>query len=284
MPHVDWGAAQAWIASLEPDPSGHEARRRAVAAVWLDELRDALEIDHRRWRHARVEGLGPLEGGMAERVARAADRAAAMVGDALRPLRGGRVLPPIAVIALGRTEDYYTFTSHYYPEEGRWGTSGGVYINDGSECFPMIVLPVQVRHSVEETIAHEMTHHALRGMELPEGIEEGLTQMMEERMTGQTAFRLDHEMLARHRERWPQIGLDRFWSGEAFASAEDDEQELAYHLAQVIVRGLLTERPRQFFAFARACANCGPDAAAVEHLGESLSDMAGRWVGAAGEL
>jgi hypothetical protein len=135
LPHVDWAAA-AWIARTLPDDQQRDAQRRAIAAAWLDELRDALTADHRRWRHAQVEGLGPLEGGIALRIARAADHAFDVVGEALHPIRGQAGIPPVAIIALDSSETYYTFIAHYYPEEGHWGTSGGIYINEGPDAFP----------------------------------------------------------------------------------------------------------------------------------------------------
>jgi hypothetical protein len=143
----------------------------------------------------------------------------------------------------------------------------------------MIVLPLQVNHGFEETIAHELTHHALKELGLPLCLEEGLTQMMEERITGRTHFRVTHELIQRHRDHWSEVGADRFWSGEAFHSAEDDEQELAYHLSQLIVRSLLSDRPEEFFAFARACREQGPETAALEHLGQSLNALGAHWTG-----
>lgn len=274
LPHIDWGAADAWIARTEPDPARHADRRRAIAAAWLDELRDALDDDHRRWRHPQVEGLAPLEGSASQRVARGADRSIEVIERALKPIRDDIPVPPIAVVALSSDEHYYSFISHYYPDEGQWGTSGGVYINDGADSFPILTLPIQLKWAVEQTIAHELTHHALHGLELPLWVEEGLTQMMEERVTGHTNFKLDHEILERHRDRWPEIGLDRFWSGDAFHSPDDDVQELSYHLAQLLVRSLLAQRPRDFFAFARACRDQGIETAAAEHLGARLDVLA----------
>lgn len=279
FPHVDWGAAERWM-ELEAPAGRRDDLHRAIAAAWLDELRDSLSDDHCRWRSALVEGVGPVTDGLATRTSRCVERAARVIREAMTPIRGSRAIPPIAVIALQRAEDYYSFISPYYPEEGEWGTSGGVYINEGEDGFPMIVMPVQTKSSVERTIAHELTHHALRIMSLPIWVEEGLTQMMEERVTGSTDFRLDREMLARHRERWDTGGIERFLSGEAFHSAHDDEQELAYHLSQVIVRGLLSSRPEDFFCFARDCGNGeSVEDAAVMHLGESPADLVGGMIG-----
>jgi hypothetical protein len=278
FPHVDWGAAEAWIRGHASTPTDEARFRRAVGAAWLDEVRDTLEEDHKRWRHAGIEGLAPMADDLAVRTARGADRARDIIADALKPMRGMSPIPVVCVIALAKSKDYYSFISRYYPDEGEFGTSGGVYINEGEPSIPMIAMPMNLKHSVEQTLAHELTHHALRGLELPLWVEEGLTQMMEERVTGHTGFTMNQEFLERHQERWGEDGvaIGRFWSGDAFHSPHDDEQELAYHLAQLLVRGLLTERPKPFFAFARACAGEGVRAAADEALGEQPEQIAAR--------
>jgi hypothetical protein len=253
MPQIDWGAVETWIGRRNEEPAKHAGLRRAAAAAWLDEVRDALKEDHRRWRHEQVEGLGPMEGDAAIRIARGTDGAIATVTRALSRIRGPEPIPPIALVALATTESYYSFVSHFHPEEGEWGTSGGMYINDGPDSFPVIALPTNLKWALEQTIAHELTHHALRGVELPLWVEEGITQMMEERVTGVPNFKLDREMLERHRERWLESEMATFLSGEAFSSAEEDTQELAYHLSQLVVRGLLDKDAEKFFAFARGC-------------------------------
>ena len=273
LPQLDWGAAEAWIERKATRPGACESLKRAVAAAWLDELRDALTDDHRRWRNVRVEGLAPLEGNNSQRVARGTDGAIKVIEKALRPIRGDDPIPPFAVVALNSSDNYYSFISHFYPEEGEWGTSGGVYINDGADSFPIIALPTNLQWALEQTVAHELTHHSLRGAELPIWVEEGLTQMMEERVTGVSNFRLDREMLSRQRDRWLDGDLESYLSGASFSSAEDDTQELAYHLSQLVVRGLLSREPDRFFEFARACRKTSWNEAALEHIGQTPEEL-----------
>jgi hypothetical protein len=275
LPQVDWAMADAWIRTRSNEPAELDRLRRGVAAAWLDELRDALRIDHRRWRTSLVEGLAPLEGTIGKDVADAAERSFKIVSSALAKIRGDEPAHSIAIIALAADEDYYSLLAHYYPEEGEWGTSGGTYHRGGAEEFPAIILPVKLRWGVDRTIAHELTHHLLADRGLPLWVEEGLTQMMEERVTGGTTFALNRELIQRHRRRWSEVGLSRFWSGEAFGSPSDDEQELAYHLAEALTRGLLAKRASAYFAFARAASDSdGGEAAAREHLGQSLTSVA----------
>jgi hypothetical protein len=292
LPHVDWAMASRWIEHQEPAlRRTSEAIQRAVAAAWLDALGDAVETDSRRWRSAAVEGLAPAAGNVGPRVAGCADRSIAIIGKALARLRGDpreHPISPVAVVALGTDEEYYSFISHFYSEEGAYATSGGIYIRDDG-AFPLLALNTQSRYNLEATVAHELTHHALKpdprrgqfGAGLPLWAEEGLTQMMEEHVTRVTNFNFGREMLDRHRVLWDTIGLDGFVEGETFHSPEDERQELSYNLAEALVRSLLATRPQEFWAFARACYEEGdsPDHAARTHFDSSEAQLAADLIG-----
>ena len=247
--------------------------------MWLDELRDSLDEDHRRWRSRHIEGLAPLNGSIGPVLAAAAEHAFAVLRRDLRKIRGDEAIPPCAVVAITPISSYISFTSSYFPEEGAFATSGGLYLNEGESSFPLLVISGSVPSSVEATVAHELTHHALVSMDLPLWAEEGLTQMMEQRVTGVSNFMLDERLVRRHRAHWDEARLQHFIDGSAFASPEGDEQELAYHLAQWIVRSLLTSKPEAFFAFARECRKEGSDFACSRHLGSDPMALAAERVG-----
>jgi hypothetical protein len=261
--------------------------RRAIAAAWLDELRDALPTDSRRWRHAFVEGLAPLEGDIGTRVAAAADKSLRIIGKALTEIRGdprANPVPPIGVVVLATAEEYYSFVSRFYVEEGEYATSGGIYIGASADNFPLFAVNGQMKQEIEKTIAHELTHHALkpdRAMRatcagLPLWAEEGLTQMMEEHVTRSSHFVFNREMLERHRALWDEIGFEGFADGKVFQSPIGEHQELSYNLAEMLTRSLLSTRKRDFFAFARACRNEGADPveATRTHLGGTVEQLA----------
>jgi len=277
FPHVDWAMAATWIARQSVGTERARDLRRAIVAVWLDEIRDAMVVNHRRWRHARIEGLGPLKDRTAIVAAKAADHSIKVIEKSLRPILGSTPMEPVAVIVLATIEDYISFISPFYGEEGAFATSGGVYIPSVNESFPFIVLSAPRPQSVGVTLAHELTHHALVGLQLPLWVEEGLTQMMEERATGVHTFVLNRELVERHRDRWARAGLASFWDGSAFGSPHEDEQELAYHLAQILVRGQLDRDAEAFFRFTRACNAIGPDAAMRAHFGSSPDEAVHRF-------
>jgi hypothetical protein len=270
VPTVDWGMAAAWLEKETVDEVERTHLHRAVAAAWLDEVRDSLEGDYRRWRHARVEGLGSMERRIAQDAAEGADRSIRVIEEALGPILGGEKIKPVAVVALESAESYLTFIAPYYPDEGEFATSGGQYNAAFEGSFPFITLPVIGEYESAGVIAHEMTHHALAEFGLPLWVEEGLTQMMEERVTGQLMFRFDEEMVERHQARWEESGLEDFWTGASFLSPHEDEQELSYHLSQLLVRAQLQRDPARFFLFARDCRLKGSEVACAEHLGNDL--------------
>ena len=276
LPQVDWGMAETWASRRATAPTEHDRYRRAIAGAWLDAVCAALPTDHKRWRHTHIEGLAPIDNSTAQRIAAFADRAAVTIAGAMQPITDESHIEPVAIVALQARKDYYSFIAPFYPDEGEFATSGGVYIRERDWSWPVIAMPVESnRHSLEQTIAHELTHHALSGRDIPLWAEEGLTQMMEERVTGTPSLRFDFDTRDRHADHWDDDSLQRFWSGDAFHSPHEDEQELAYNLSQLIVRGLLTRQPTQFFAFARtATRDDNGEAAAREHLGVELAALA----------
>ncbi|MBX3322051.1 MAG: hypothetical protein KF757_03575 [Phycisphaeraceae bacterium] len=287
LPHLDWAAAWTMIErESNKDEVAASQLARAIVAAWLDELRDAMPTDSRRWRGWAVEGLAPLEGTIGKRVASYAERSLHVIGEAFASIRGSvrdEPIPPIAIIVLATADEYYSFISAYY-DEGAFATSGGVYLRESPSNCAALIINAQTRYSVNAAIAHELAHHALvpiteagrLGAGLPLWAEEGLTQMMEERVTGVSNFVFSREMRERHMQLWSEIGFDGLASGETFHSPDGEEQELSYNLAEAITRSLLSTRPGDFFAFARACVQDGVDAedAAIAHLGKDVQEIA----------
>ena len=272
LPFLDWDAADSRAERLEGGDHARDLWRRALAAAWLERLRSELPAPHERWRSANVEGLAPAADDMATVIRRTAEASFAAIQSALGDAWDQHPISPVAIAAVASTEDYYTLKSAAFEGEGAFAGSGGCYLK---RSYPIILLPTSTKWSVENTIAHELTHHALSDLSLPLWAEEGLTQMMEERVTRHTSFRVDRELLDRHVAHWSACGLHAFWSGEAFHSAEEDDQELAYHLAEMLARRMLADRPREYLTFLKQCdrEDLGV-AAAHRRLGMTLGELA----------
>jgi hypothetical protein len=275
LPQVDWGMADLWLmqsATNQDFPHGPLARRALVSA-WLEELRDALHEDHQAWRKPDFDGITPLNDALGKRIAATSDRAATEIRRALKPLRGDQPIPPYALVAIKPLNAYLSFKSHYVHSDSGSATSGGFYSRASSAGYPTIAINCATSHSSELVVAHELTHHALVDADLPLWAEEGITQMMEERVCSFTNFSLSRERVAEQHDRWSEDALDMFIEGAAHLSPEDNDQELAYHLSQWAVRSALERNPTQFFRFLSACRCSDPELAAKAVLGTSQADF-----------
>ncbi len=138
------------------------------------------------------------------------------------------------VIVFNDIDDYYSYMTYYYPEDGVFGLSSGVYLNNGYGHF---VFPHQDVTYAESITAHEMTHSLLVHLPIPSWLNEGIAVTIEDMITGSAPLRMDNELFERHKAFWGTKEIQEFWSGEAF-HRPDEGQELSYHLAQFAVKSL----------------------------------------------
>ena len=269
LPQVDWGMADHWVAQQPSDPDIRPRLKRAVVAAWLEEMRDALDADHQAWRRHDVEALTPLENAAGKRIAEASASAGAEIARALVPIRGRDPIDPYAIVALKPLEAYISFKAHFLHDDANVATSGGFYMQGSESEFPVIALSAAMPHALETILAHEVTHHALVDAGLPLWAEEGITQMMEERVAGGAPFNITSEQAARQRSRWAEDQLVEYVDGDMFKSPDDDDQELAYQLSQWVVRMALERDAKKFFEFLRACRSADPEHASQAVLGRS---------------
>ncbi len=85
------------------------------------------------------------------------------------------------VIVFNDIDDYYSYISYYYPEDGVFGLSSGVYLNNGYGHF---VFPHQDVTYAESITAHEMTHSLLSHLPIPLWLNEGMAVTIEDMITG----------------------------------------------------------------------------------------------------
>lgn len=162
---------------------------------------------------------------------------------------------------------YYSYVSAYYPKEGEFATSSGMFISAG--CAHFLARRADLT-AIEPVIAHEMTHSALSHLGLPRWLDEGLAVNTERRLTRQGHVPLSpQELLRRHLSFWGQPEIQEFWSGQSFFRA-DDGSMLSYELARVMVEQMSQDR-ELFTRFAlSARRDDGGAEAALEVLGADL--------------
>jgi len=170
------------------------------------------------------------------------------------------------VLVFENIELYYSYISHYYPEDGEFAMSSGVFLSDGYGHF---VVPHNELDHVEAVAAHELTHAMLAHLPIPAWLNEGLAVNMEASITGYSSYQLNEQKHNKHLDYWDANSIQKFWSGDSFHHP-GDASELSYHLAQLIVQSL-AEEYEIFIQFVnQADFNDGGEAAAIKVFGGSL--------------
>jgi hypothetical protein len=156
------------------------------------------------------------------------------------------------VLVFPNIDWYYSYTSHFYPDHGEYGGSGGMFLRDG--CPHTALYMTSTGHNLVPTFAHEMTHEGLSHLSLPAWLEEGVTQFIEHGVTPGGGFALTGEKLREHQWYWPKHGLGAFWWGQGYHRA-GRVQSLCYDLSNVLFHILAEEfRPPWFGLFGNSSA------------------------------
>jgi hypothetical protein len=270
MPLLDWAAVQAW-AALQGDETAQAQALEQGRHAWLLHLRQAL------WPHMRVTTtpeaylLSALEDAEADALARyvatARQRVTRTLGDLARLPPGERTI----ILVLDSEEDYYHYVSIYYPEEGEFAFSGGMFIHAGCPHFVVVRSDLA---TLEPVIAHELTHSALAHWHLPKWLDEGLAVNTEHRVAGvRGAAHTPQELHRMHQAYWTPQRIQAFWTGESF-DEPDQGSLLSYDLARILVQQLGHDWPL-FTQFAQSAQReDGGSAAAKQVLNVRLGALA----------
>jgi hypothetical protein len=180
------------------------------------------------------------------------------------------------VLAFRKSDHYYDYISDFYPDEGEFGVSSGIFLNTFYGHFAICQTSQQ---QLERTIAHELNHALLRHLPLPLWLNEGVTQVIEDIVVGNSNFGFDREIMHRHRGYWNSETIQLFWTGDSFHSA-DDGQELSYHLSQVLFRNLMSDFPKRIKSFLNSANHSDAGNAALqETCGTSLGARVSQFLG-----
>jgi hypothetical protein len=159
-------------------------------------------------------------------------------------LQGIAEAPPFGktlMIVFDDEDSYYNYVSYYYPEEGEFAFSSGMYINAG--CGHFVTAKTDLR-SIEPVIAHEMTHGCLSHLPIPAWLNEGIAVNTERRLAGRTPSHYSaSEIHEKHLAFWGVAEIQEFWSGKSFRRS-DDGNMLSYDLASVMVEQMAKDWER----------------------------------------
>ncbi len=270
FPLVDWRAGEAWLATIAEDDA-RAAARIDLHRAWLEHLRDSLHEGFRVHESEDVLILSSLETAVANATGRYVTMARKRVAQTLGTLARFPSGLKSVVLVLDDEETYYRYISIFYPAEGEFALSGGVFLDAG--C-PHFVVRRDDLSAVEPTIAHELTHSALAHLRLPRWLDEGLAVNTEHRIAGaHRGLHTPRELHEKHRAFWHDESIQQFWSGRSFFRT-DDGNLLSYDLARIMVAQMGRNWPA-FEQFARHARRGDAGAAAArEHMGVDLGAYA----------
>ncbi|SFD97380.1 hypothetical protein ABL840_20620 [Variovorax sp. NFACC27] len=231
FPAMKWAEVESWLSDTE-SPAAQAHAWEAAEKAWLLHFRQALGPAFQLREAESAMLLSSLDDGVARAtlhymVRTLARVAATLDGLAQIPSWGKDIL-----IVFDDAESYYRYVAHYYPDQGEFAFSSGMYINDGCAHFVTVKADLS---AIEPVIAHEMTHSCLAHLPLPLWLNEGLAVNTELRITGGSgSYPGTHELRRKHLGFWGPQEIQEFWSGESFKRT-DDGNMLSYDLARLIV-------------------------------------------------
>lgn len=275
LPMPQWGIIGEWINTNVPSDKHYEAWD-AAAETWLKRLKLHLGADYVIDADEEFGLLSTLSAVDGTAVLRHAISTKRQLQEYLRELPEPNFLGPHVIIVFKTRDQFFDYVAHAFPD-GEFGSPEGICIRaTGYMHIVLVPLPVD---RIQPAIAHELTHVMLAHLPIPLWLEEGLAQLLEEHVTGQHHFRIDHESALRHRTFWKEHGLQDFWNGWAY-HRPDDGRELAYGLSQVLLRNLMADHPKKFFRIIEdALVEDAGDAAFRKHIGIGIAECAAQFLG-----
>lgn len=256
-PHFNWITIRKWIEAIDPELQAEAWAQFEIA--WLQHMRAVLGSNYNLVGESDAILLSTLEPNVElatlgfinrtlQRIIRLLD------GVAQKPEWGKDIL-----VIFDDDESYYKYVSQFYPEEGEFARSGGMYINDG--CGHFVTVKADL-HAIEPVIAHELTHSCVGHLPLPTWLNEGLAVNTEHQLIPPAAHMFTpQQMHEKHMDFWGHAEIQEFWSGKSFFR-NDDGNMLSYDLGRIIVDQLSRDWPR-FRKFVNSAQNTDAGAAAA---------------------
>jgi hypothetical protein len=170
-------------------------------------------------------------------------------------------------------DDYFRYISYYYPD-GNHALSWGTLLQKG---YVHMAIPYTNIGAVQNVIRHELVHNLLCYLPIPLWLNEGLAETIMEQ-AGNARFRLDQDLIDRHREYWNDTTIQDFWTGRSF-HIPAEPGELSYSLASILVK-LICEKERDLTKFITAANRLDAgQQAALDALQCRLVDIATEFLG-----
>lgn len=280
LPIPDWEA----VVELAPASGGEAALHafwRSAVDGWLRRLAQALGEDYRVGHSEHFALLAPLSPRECTVTLDFAERIHRRILQALPGVAGGSGHGPVAVLLFDNPDEYYAYIDHYYPSEGVFAMSSGMFVDAGYGHF---VFQAEDIAQMEPILVHEHTHALLSHLDLPRWLDEGAAVNMEKYLMPHMAdprrnLYSPREMADKHAAFWNEQTIQEFWTGHSFGRP-DDGNLLSYDLAERLTRLLSIDNyPRYASLLRQARRADGAHAALRDTYGLELGELAAEVLG-----
>ena len=271
LPIVDWEAMDAH-APTTAKADGLDEFWTAVAENWLEKLGEALGGQYTVQESDRFLLLSPLGARQARVTLEYVERTRKRILHLLEGIARESEIGKVCLLIFSDSDRYYDYVSNYYPPEGEFSMSGGMFLQYGYGHFVFTAHEIQV---MEPTIAHELTHCMVQHLSLPAWVNEGLAVNTEEQLSPHRGAPLytPQEMHDKHLAFWDEATIQEFWSGKSWLRP-DEPNLLSYDLAKHFV-SMASGDIAAFRAFVNAADRAdSADTAARQHLGYPVAHLA----------
>jgi len=270
FPLMDWPALQKLFDKSESREIS-KAIKAEVQKAWLLHLRDALGDNYLLFEGKDAFVLSPLAPSLVTATANFISSAQARILSIL----GGEIAQQdsdekVVFIVFADEETYYNYVACYYPDDGEFSFSAGLFIKSGIKHF---VSKADQLTEMEPIIAHELTHCALSHLGLPVWLDEGLAVNTEHLVIGGTRYMryTMNQLRDMHDSFWGGEEIQEFWAGGSFFRP-DRGSMLSYELARILVEQMNKDWPAFVDFVCHAKINDAGAAASKEYLGVDLGE------------
>lgn len=274
LPIVAWDALDAQVPQSD-DPKVLDAFWTAVACTWLQKLKQALGDGYNIVESERFLLISSLAPRPAQVMLDYAEKTRRRILMLLEGIAHDTESGKVCILVFRDVDTYYQYVSNYYPSDGEFAQSGGMFLQFGYGHF---VFTEADMLQMEPTIAHELTHCLMQHLPIPAWLNEGIAVNTEHRLSPPIGRPLETpaELQQMHLAFWNESTIQEFWSGKSWNRA-GDSNKLSYDMAANLVRLAAADR-NAFRAFANSAnlADSGTSAAAntlgypIEHLAEAV--------------
>jgi hypothetical protein len=207
----------------------------AAAGQWLLALRSTLPEGYRIHESDDFLLLSALEDRPAHVLLRFCQSVRRRILSNLAGVAAVRSDGKHVVLVFDDDQTYYDYIAHYYPEDGEYAMSAGMFVHAGYGHFALYEGDME---RMQPVIAHELTHCLLSHLRIPAWLNEGMAVNTEHVLFPHLADprgALYHpsEIRAKHAAYWNADTIQEFWSGKSFLRT-DDGNMLSYDLAKRI--------------------------------------------------